>query len=46
MRELYAMLRRTAYSVALGPPRKILADVEAAGRDSVFSGGSQLQTEI
>eukprot|EP00418_Pyrodinium_bahamense_P004213 CAMPEP_0179021106 /NCGR_PEP_ID=MMETSP0796-20121207/5718_1 /TAXON_ID=73915 /ORGANISM="Pyrodinium bahamense, Strain pbaha01" /LENGTH=329 /DNA_ID=CAMNT_0020716925 /DNA_START=121 /DNA_END=1106 /DNA_ORIENTATION=+ len=26
MREIYQVLRRTAYSVALGPPRKILAD--------------------
>jgi len=31
MRHLYAVLRRTAYSVALGPPRKILADAVVDG---------------
>lgn len=31
MTEIYGALRRTAYSVALGPPRKVLADVEFDG---------------
>lgn len=31
MRCIYAVLRRTAYSVALGPPRKILADAVVDG---------------
>lgn len=31
MKELYAVLRRVAYSVALGPPRKILADAQIDG---------------
>lgn len=42
MQELYAVLRCTAYSVALGPPRKVLADVEVEAEGVRLPAGALL----